>query len=145
MTATHDNLSLQMAAQREGRTVPTVLLVEDNPDTLLLLRHILSRMNVVVATKGAEVFDAYLTHAPDVVFLDINLPDGSGHDVLKQLIQADTKAFIVMLSGNSYKIDIAKAIKGGAKGFIAKPCSKATLIEWVAKAFGPVDPNAKKA
>ena len=89
---------------------------------------------VITAADGASAKQAYLLHAPDVVFLDIGLPDINGHDVLKNIISADPTAYVVMLSANSSRTDILRAMQTGAKGFVGKPFSKAKLVQYITQA-----------
>ena len=75
----------------------------------------------------------YVTHAPDVLFLDIELPDITGHDVLQKVLEMDPDAFVIMLSGNGNKENIFKAMKTGAKGFVGKPFTKDKLLQYILK------------
>ncbi len=75
----------------------------------------------------------YLTYAPDIVFLDIELPDIEGHRLAQLLKAIDPNAYIVMVTANNYAEDVAKAIENGAKGFIVKPYSKDKIIEAIVK------------
>lgn len=121
--------------RRLNRPRAQVLLVEDEAMSLHLARKTLMMDYVVfTATNGEEAQRAYLAYAPDIVFLDIGLPDMDGHAVMEKLLAIDPTAFIVMLSGNSYRQEIMKAMDGGAKGFVAKPFSKAKLYQYVSQA-----------
>lgn len=119
-------------AQR-GSTV--VMLVEDDPLSLRLAQRTVGTGYIcVAATDGATARDTYVLNAPTIVFLDIGLPDVSGHQVLSDLQAIDPQAFIVMLSANSYPQDIMKAMQLGAKGFICKPFSIAKLKHYIEQA-----------
>lgn len=126
----HDALARRMA---RGKTC--ILVVEDDPLSLHITRKALMENDymVVSAEDGLNARQAYMLHAPDVVFLDIGLPDISGHQVLKDLLNIDPTAYIVMLSANSTREDILKAMQAGAKGFIGKPFSKAKLNQYIAQ------------
>lgn len=121
--------------RRIERRKTTILLVEDDPLSLHIARKaLMTDFTVVTADDGAAARTAYLTHAPDVVFLDIGLPDMTGHQVLHNLLAVDPAAYIVMLSANSTREDIMKAMQGGAKGFVGKPFSRAKLLQYIAQA-----------
>ncbi len=117
---------------RKGREKPCVLLVEDDPLSLHLAKRALEKnFTIETASNAAEARIAYLSHVPDIVFLDIGLPDASGHTLLGEFKSMDQDAFVVMLSGNSFQTDILKSMRMGAKGFIGKPFSRAKLLQYV--------------
>lgn len=66
--------------------------------------------------------------APDLVLLDIELPDGSGLEFLKQLLQRHPALRVAMLSGNDDTASIQAAMSAGAAGFITKALSAASLV-----------------
>ena len=118
--------------ERQERKKPCVLLVEDDPVSLHLARKALNGNFVVeTASNVADARTSYMTHMPDIVFLDIGLPDASGHDLLGELVKMDPDAYIVMLSGNSFPNDIVRSMRQGAKGFVGKPFSRAKLLQYV--------------
>jgi two-component system, OmpR family, response regulator len=65
----------------------TILVVDDNPQIIGLLRKLLAQLNesVLIATSGAEALAALASGAPDLVLLDIQLPDMSGHEVYRRI------------------------------------------------------------
>lgn len=67
------------------------------------------------------------------MFLDINLPDISGHDVLARLRDIDPQIYAVMLSGHTQSENVMEALKMGAKGFVSKPFTKEKLLQYIAK------------
>lgn len=109
-----------------------VLLVEDDPVARWMVRHVLKdTCDFAVAPTGTKAFSLYETYQPDVVFLDIDLPDHNGHEVLDWMMEKDHKACVVMLSGNNSLDNITGMIERGARGFIAKPFLKEQLLEYV--------------
>lgn len=135
MMTHHINLSLfknQKAQKEDGP--PKVLIVDDDSFSALLVDKNLRRDHTVLTVNsGAEAIQTYFSQAPDIVFLDINLPDLSGHEVLQFILSIDPTAFIVMLSGNSDQDNILHAVKDGAKGFVAKPFTRKKLLEYIRK------------
>lgn len=128
------NSSPDILAVRIARKQTRVLLVEDDTMSLHLARKtLMPEYEVFAATSGMDAQAAYVLHAPDVVFLDIGLPDITGHAVLKNILKCDPTAYVVMLSGNSTREDILKAMHTGAKGFVGKPFSKAKLHQYISQ------------
>src|SRR6478672_5153151 len=70
------------------------------------------------ATAGLAAFDA---EAPNAVLLDINLPDGSGLDVLRQIRRRQSDAVVIMITANVLVDETIAALRGGAYDFIGKP------------------------
>jgi len=120
-----------MLAQRATREGLHIMLVEDDPFTLQLVHNVLSEHTIIRAMDGFDAVESYMLNAPNIVFLDIGLPTLTGHEVLAKILEFDPDAYVVMLSGNSYMEDVAKAMKNGAKGFVAKPFPKEKLVNYV--------------
>lgn len=111
--------------RRRMRDDVLILMVEDEEFSGKLLRGVLSKNHQVIsASDGEMALAAYVKNAPDIVFLDINLPGVSGHKVLDVILKLDSDAFVVMVSANNYADDVRKALSSGAKEFVVKPFSK---------------------
>ena len=80
------------------------------------------------ANLGANLFR---TEKPDLVFIDISLPDGSGHNLLQWMLQVNPDTFGVMFSGYSDTDNVWKSIDTGAKGFIAKPFDAGKMLHFI--------------
>jgi two-component system chemotaxis response regulator CheY len=118
--------------RRQERNNICVMLVEDDSFSRKLVANVLKdQFELVFAENGKEALASYLTEVPNIVFLDIDLPDITGHDVLDKILSFDPKAFIVMLSGNGYIDNIKRAVASGAKGFVGKPFSKDKLMHYI--------------
>lgn len=130
--ALHAHLIDSIAARRMERKTPSVLFVEDDVFSQRLLGNALrAEYDVQAAMTGHEGLMSYLKTAPDIVFLDINLPDMTGLEILQEIFRLDPRAFVVMLSGNGYKENVMKAIQGGARGFIGKPFTLEKLQQYL--------------
>ena len=115
---------------RELRVRPLILLVEDDPFTLQLVKLALKGdFDIITAETVRQALVYYQRHLPNMVFLDIQLPDGNGLDLLKKMSKSDSNSHIVMLSSHSQKEKILDCISNGAKGFIAKPFTKQRLVD----------------
>lgn len=115
---------------RNSRTKPLLLLVEDDPFTLQLVKLAFKdSYDIIAAETARQALVYYQRHLPDMVFLDIQLPDGNGINLLQQMKAADTGSYVVMLSSHSQKEKIIECQNYGAKGFIAKPFTRQRLID----------------
>jgi DNA-binding NtrC family response regulator len=118
--------------RRKGRQPQYVMVVEDDPLTRRIVSQAFKENYALITAQNAhEAVADYLLHAPDVVFLDIGLPDASGFDVLKQIIACDPDAYVVMFSSSHYPENVSKAMDEGASGFIAKPFKKESLSGFI--------------
>lgn len=128
-------VSKDILTRRFERSRNCVLIVEDDPLSVFIAKKAVEPdCMTFVAEDGTNACEAYEKYAPDVVFLDIGLPDISGHEVLQKILVIDPTAYVVMLSANSTRSDIMRAMQIGAKGFIGKPFSKSKLLQYIAQA-----------
>lgn len=108
----------QVRVFREGlysrgyRVQPEILIVEDQPFSSSLLLSLLARTHKThVAADAKKAWNLYLEHAPDIVFLDIELPEVNGHQLAGELHKLDPQAFIVMVTGNNYAKDVNSTLR----------------------------------
>ena len=123
-----------VSERRLERQSSEILIVEDDPFSRKLVQNTLKEGYSLSSTadgKGAVL--NYVTKAPDVLFLDIGLPDMTGHEVLDKIFDMDPSAYVVMFSGNGDRENIMKAIERGAKGFVGKPFTRDKLIQYINK------------
>lgn len=79
------------------------------------------------AASAADALQAVKNHRPDIAFLDIELPDQNGLEVLKQVKHMQPTCFVVMVSGHSTFENLKNAMDHGAAAFIVKPYSRKKL------------------
>ena len=106
-----------------------IMIVDDDPDILAGLESLLldAGWEVTTASSGKDAFRKFDDAAPDVVLLDVNLPDHSGLDVLEHIKSRAESTAVIVMSGVG-TIDIAvEAMKRGAETFLSKPYDFATL------------------
>lgn len=108
---------------------PRVLLVEDDPDVVASLEHVLARYGMRSARAGTVAMAKELKggFVPTVVLVDLTLPDGNGMDLVRWLAQAGDCGIIV-LTGNPDETDRVVGLEIGADDYIAKPPSNRELI-----------------
>lgn len=110
-----------------------ILVIEDDEDVAALERSVLERADyeVRVTGSGAEGLELADTYKPDVVILDVGLPDISGLDVCTSLSNSNN-AFVLMVSGHSREQDVLLGLGLGADDYITKPFSGNELVARVA-------------
>ncbi len=123
---------LAAAHKRSQNQEKHILIVEDDPLSLRLVKNVLqTEYRVTTASTGQEAYESYIRTAPNIVFLDIGLPDSNGLQILEKILTLDKTAYIIMLSGHTYQEAIMQAMKAGAKGFVGKPFTRDRLIRYI--------------
>src|SRR3990172_10354205 len=106
-----------------------VLVVEDDIDTLNLLKLTLRRagMNVVGAMDGKQAIRKWMESNPNIVLLDIMMPEMDGWETLSQL-RAITDAPIIILSALTQKDNVVRGLRQGADDYVGKPFAGGEVI-----------------
>lgn len=114
----------------------TILVIDDEPQIRKLLEITLESNDhkVLQAETGKQGLVSAASHPPDLVLLDIGLPDQSGHEVLKALRQWYNKAIIILSVQNSEQ-DIVSALDNGATDYLTKPFRTAELLARIRSAM----------
>jgi two-component system, OmpR family, KDP operon response regulator KdpE len=113
-----------------------ILIIDDEPQIRKLLEITLESNDYKVwqAETAKEGIILAANHPPELILLDIGLPDKSGHDVLKELRQWYNKAIIILSVLNSEE-DIVKALDNGATDYLTKPFRNAELLARIRSAI----------
>lgn len=114
-----------------------VLIADDAAFMREMLRDILMEGGFEIAGEvgdGAEVLSAFREYSPDIVTLDIVMPRKSGIDALRELMQIDSTACVVMCSALGQEALVMEALAAGARDFIVKPFKPAQVLEVLRKA-----------
>jgi DNA-binding NarL/FixJ family response regulator len=109
----------------------SVLIVDDHAMVREGLAGILKRSGIAVAglcANGKQALELYLSTRPDIVLLDLRLPDHSGVEVLRALRQLDPSACVVMLTSSQADAAIYQAMSMGASGYLLKGIDGAGLV-----------------
>jgi two-component system chemotaxis response regulator CheY len=109
----------------------SVLVIEDNEMFRKLALDMLSGYVTYSASNAADGVGKFKANKPDITFVDIGLPDGSGHAVLGEIKAIDSNAFVVMLTASNLQKDVQDALKHGARGYIVKPFSRQKIKECI--------------
>jgi DNA-binding response OmpR family regulator len=106
-----------------------VLVVDDDPTVAEVVGTYLERagFGVLTATTGATALDAVSTHAPDLVLLDLMLPDLDGLEVCRR-IRATSHTPIIMLTALGEEVDRVLGLEVGADDYVTKPFSPRELV-----------------
>ena len=119
----------------------TVMIVEDNELNMKLFNDLLeSRGYRVIQTRnGLEALDLARAHMPDLILMDIQLPEVSGLVVTKWLKDDDQLAHIPIIAVTAFamKGDEERILQGGCEGYISKPISVSHFLETIAGYIGP--------
>lgn len=111
-----------------------ILIVDDSRFMRKMIRSILERDGYEIvgeAENGLEALESYQSLRPDLVTLDITMPEMSGLSALKALCSTHPTAKVVMVSAMGQKDIIIDSIMAGAKDFIVKPFDSKKVIETV--------------
>ncbi|HEU4457295.1 MAG TPA: response regulator [Longimicrobium sp.] len=127
----------------------TVLIVEDDPASLdiftTILRH--GGYQVLTARTGAEGIEAARAHLPDLVVVDIGLPDGPGFGVLDELTDDPATAHIplIVCTVHVFEQDEKRARRAGSDVFLKKPIEARELLAQVNRLLLEAPPAPRAA
>lgn len=116
-----------------------ILICDDAAFMRMMIKDILTKNGYTVAGEaenGAKAVERYLELKPDLVMMDITMPEMDGIQALKKIKQADPGATVIMCSAMGQQAMVIEAIQSGAKDFIVKPFDKDRVLEAVKKAVG---------
>jgi PAS domain S-box-containing protein len=130
MTAVQDQAPVHTLSAQQR----TLLYVEDNPGNLLLVEQLIEQHNdwkLVKAINGCEGIQLARDYLPDVILMDINLPDISGFDALKILREDPITAHIPVwaLTANTFPHEMAKGLEAGFFRYLTKPINVTEFME----------------
>ena len=130
-----DTLELAtLTTRRLERKNKIIHIIDDDQLSRMLVENVLRHDYTLKFSKnGQEALLDYVTYAPDIVFLDIGLPDIDGHEILEALSQIDPEHYVIMFSGRKDKANLLKAIRLGAQGFVGKPFTRSKLKAYIEK------------
>lgn len=115
-----------------------ILIVDDAVFMRMKLKDILEKNGYEVvgeAQNGQEAFDSYQAVSPDLVTMDITMPEVDGLEALKMIREVDPAAKVVMCSAMGQQGMVMDAIRAGAVDFIVKPFDTDRVIKAVDKAL----------
>ncbi|GEM_PF-2417857 len=131
--------ALSQSSADEEPAIRKVLIINNDPGTVRILRYFLQKENLEVVTcaNGPGGLRMAAQERPDVILLDVLLPDMDGYQVLNRLKKNDKTSAIpvFMLSILAQEADVLKAIEGGAADYFTKPFSPPIVIAKIKRAW----------
>jgi len=115
---------------------PRILIVDDNDLMRTLLRGILRSESCQVvgeAKNGLLALDLVDKTLPDIVFLDVLMPEMDGLEVLQNLKEKHPNILVIMITGSPSVSNVQESIQSGASGFIIKPFNTAKVLDTLRK------------
>jgi two-component system, chemotaxis family, chemotaxis protein CheY len=117
---------------------PSVLIVDDALFMRMMIKDILSKDGFEIvgeAENGVEAVKKYAELHPDLVTMDIVMPEMDGIEAVRNIIKIDPGARVLMCSAMGQQPLVVEALEAGAKDFIIKPFQPAKVVEAVRKAL----------
>ena len=116
-----------------------ILICDDAAFMRMMIKDILTKDGYQVvgeAANGAEGVEKYSQLKPDLVMMDITMPEMNGIEALKKIKEGDASANVIMCSAMGQQAMVIESIQSGAKDFIVKPFQADRVLEAVKKAVG---------
>ena len=116
-----------------------ILISDDAAFMRMMIKDILTKNGYNIAGEaenGAKAVEKYAELKPDLVLMDITMPEMDGIQALKKIKEADSSALVIMCSAMGQQAMVIESIQAGAKDFIVKPFQADRVIEAVKKVVG---------
>ena len=116
-----------------------ILICDDAAFMRMMIKDILTKNGYTVAGEaenGAKAVEKYTELKPDLVLMDITIPEMDGIQALKKIRELDPKASVIMCSAMGQQAMVIESIQSGAKDFIVKPFQADRVLEAVRKVVG---------
>jgi two-component system chemotaxis response regulator CheY len=113
-----------------------ILIVDDAAFMRMMIKDILSKNGYEIvgeAADGAQAVEQYKEHHPDLVTMDITMPEMDGITALKEIKKLNPNAKVIMCSAMGQQAMVIDAIQAGAKDFIVKPFQADRVLEAIGK------------
>ena len=131
---------LTLTAARGGNAMPTLLVVDDEESVRYSFRRVFQgeAVEVLTAATAAEGLAVIVKDDPDVIVLDIQLPDRSGLDLFHEIHAGKPKRPVIFITAHGTTETAIEAMKGGAFDYLVKPVDLERLSQVIARAFEAV-------
>lgn len=115
-----------------------ILIVDDSLIIRKKLTKLVEKLGHSVlydASNGQQAIDAYASKKPDLVTMDITMPDMDGIAAVKEIMKLDSEAKIIMITSHGQEDMVIKSVQAGAVGYILKPISEEKLAAAIGEVF----------
>lgn len=113
--------------------IAKILIIEDTPDNLELIKVLLEDAGFITieARTGMEGIEKTFSERPDLIILDVQLPDLDGYEVLQRIRQSEIDGSIIIVAMTSYAMtgDRERLLAAGCDGYIEKPIDTDRVVE----------------
>ena len=116
-----------------------ILICDDAAFMRMMIKDILTKNGYNVAGEaenGLKAVEKYIETKPDLVMMDITMPEMDGIQALKKIKETDPNAMVIMCSAMGQQAMVIEAIQSGAKDFIVKPFQADRVLEAIKKVVG---------
>lgn len=115
-----------------------ILIVDDAEFLRLRISKMLvgDGYEVYEAENGLKAIEEYNAHTPDLVLMDVTMPDMDGLSALREIRKMDAKAKVIMLTALGQESVVLEAIKSGARDFVVKPFERDRVMNAIHKILG---------
>ena len=123
----------------EVRMAKSILICDDAAFMRMMIKDILTKNGYTIAGEaenGLKAVEKYNETKPDLVMMDITMPEMDGIQALKKIKATDASANVIMCSAMGQQAMVIESIQSGAKDFIVKPFQADRVLEAVKKAIG---------
>ena len=118
-----------------------ILIADDVRAVRMVLRRQLNKLSrdwiIEEACDGEETLDCYFASEPDVILLDVEIPEADGWEVLQTIREVDKDVIIIMVTASDSPGDVVRAVSLGASGFVGKPFDPEELADALGVEFVP--------
>ena len=118
----------------------TVLVIDDSPSEMAKFRDMLSKNNfqVLEASNGEQGCQMAVDHLPDVILMDVVMPEMNGFQATRKITRGKTTAHIpiIMISTKNQETDRVWGKRQGAKEYITKPIDESSLVQIIRNVMG---------
>lgn len=116
-----------------------ILIVDDAAFMRMMIKDILTKNGFEIvgeADNGARAIEKYKEHTPDLVIMDITMPEVDGIAAVKEIKKINSDSKIIMCSAMGQQAMVIESIQAGARDFIVKPFQAERVVEAVKKVLG---------
>jgi two-component system chemotaxis response regulator CheY len=116
-----------------------IMIVDDSTIVRMVIERYLKLTDIEIvaeASNGVEAIEQFKLHQPDIVTLDITMPEMDGLEALNQMLKIKPDAKIIMISALTSKATVVKAVNAGAAAYLIKPLQAHQLTDTLKKVLG---------